>query len=169
MESYSITVLVKGVSIEYEDSYQKLIGSSEIDIWDTKEKLSSIGIQYIQDVKWIFDDYLEMYIYEKNEKLQGIEIKGCISWIKEGVKDCFQIVNRFKEWYGELEIYILGKKVWCHSEEELDKYVQEVYKNKIELFNRQYNDIKLKVTCGNFYKEIDIRNKWYYKLFHRSK
>lgn len=169
MESYNVTALAKGVSYEFEDSYQKLIGSSEIDIFEVKDKLRSIGIQFIQDGRWIFEDYLELYIYEKNGKFQGMEIKGCISWIKEGVQDSFQIINKCKDWFGELEIYILGEKVPCHSEEEFDKYVQERYKNKIDLFNRQYNNIKLKVTCGNFYKEMNKRNRWYYKLFHRSK
>ena len=169
MESFNITGLVQGVLIEYENNYQKLIGSSEIDILDIKEKFKSLGMQYIQENKWIFDDYLEVYVYEKEGKFQGIEIKGCISWMKEGVKDSFQIVNKCKEWYGELDIYILGKKIWCDSKDGLDKYVQEAYKNKINLFNRQYGNVKLKVTCSNFYKEINRQNKWYYKLFYRFK
>ena len=169
MESYQITVLVKGVLIEYEDSYQKLIGSSEIDVSDVREKLRNIGAKRIQDIKWIFDDYLELYIYERNGKFQGIEIKGCISWIREGVKDSFQIINICKEWYGELDIYVLGEKIGCHSEEELGEFVQKVYEDKINFFNRQYNDIKLKVTCGNFYKEMERRSRWYYKLLFRVK
>lgn len=167
MESYNITILAQGVSIEYENSYQKLIGYSMVDILDIEEKLRSIGMRCIQDTKWLFDDCLELYLYQKNGKLQGIEIKGCLSWLKEGVIDSFQIFNKYEEWYGEFEVYILGEKVKCNSEEQLNAYIQESYKKKIDLFNKQYNNIELKVTCGEFYKEMRKRTKWYYKWFYR--
>ena len=43
----------------------------------------------------------------------------------------FKIVNKCKEWYGELEIYIMGKKVWCNSEEEFKKYIKEEIMDKV--------------------------------------
>lgn len=169
MESYSMTILAKGVSIEYEDSCQKLIGCSVVDVWNVEEKLRNIGMQYIQGAKWLLDNYLEVYIYQQNRKFQGIEIKGCISCMEGGVKDSFQIVKKCKEWYGEFEIYILGQKVRCDGEEQLKQCLQEAYETKICQFNKQYNNMKLKVSCGDFYKEMKKRTKWHYKLFHRFK
>lgn len=169
MESYSITVLAKQVSIEYEKSYQKLAGSSLYKVLNVEKKMRDEGIQYIQSGKWIYNDCLELFIYQQNGKFQGIEIKGCLSWLNEGVKDCFNLVNTFQKWYGEFDIYILGQKVLCTSEEVLCQYVYNAYTEKIELFNRQYGNIKLKATCGKFYKEMDKQSKWYYKLFHKLK
>lgn len=167
MESYSITVLVKGISIAYENSFQKLIGISEVEIGEVEERLKKKGGQYVKDTRWTYNDNLELFIYQQNGKFQGLEIKGCLSWLDEGVKDCFQIINNFEEWYGTFDIYVLGAKVWCGNAEALYKYIYDVYYEKIQLFNKQYNNIKLKATCGKFYKEVKRKNKWYYKLFHK--
>ena len=169
MESYSITVLSKQVSIKYERSFQKLVGSSLYEVLDVEKKMRECGIQYIQNGKWIYNDCLELFIYQQNGKFQGIEIKGCLSWLSEGVKDCFSLINNFQRCYGEFDIYILGQKVLCTSEEVLGQYVYNAYIQKIELFIRQYGNISLKVTCGNFYREMDRQNKWYYKLIHKLK
>lgn len=169
MESYNIIVLLNGVSIKYEDCYQKLIGKSVVKLLEIEARLRDIGVQHIQDLKWIYDDYLELFIYQGDGYFQGIEIKGCLSWLNGGVNDSFKIINDLKEWYDKVEIYILGQKVEISREEEFYKNLYELYNEKIKLFNKQFNNIKLKATCGEFYKEINRQSKWYYKLFNRNK
>ncbi|MBQ4069141.1 MAG: hypothetical protein IJC76_07790 [Lachnospiraceae bacterium] len=165
MESYSITVLLNGISIEYEDCYQKLIGESKVKTLNIEEKLRIQGLQHIHDVKWLYNDYLEMFIYHRNGDFQGIEIKGCLSCLREGIKDSFMLINNLREWYGKVEIYVLGEKTEATKEEEFYKNVYELYKDKIRLFNKQYSNINLKVTCAEFYKELERQSKWYYKIF----
>lgn len=51
------------------------------------------------------------------------------------------------------------------NENDLYETICYMYSEKIKIFKKQYGDVKLKVTSGNFYREIRWRKKWYYKIF----
>ena len=164
MESYSIMIVPKEVSLVCEEGYQKIIGRSEIDIVDVEEKLKSKVGQFVMNGRFIYDECLELFLYQQEGKLQALELKGCLSWLKEGVKNSFQLISYLQDEYGELDTYVLNKKIEYEKESELHQEICIAYNDKIAIFEKQYGNIELKATCGNFYKEVVKHTKWYYKI-----
>ena len=64
-----------------------------------------------------------------------------------------------------LNIFVLNELINIENENDLYETICYMYSEKINIFKKQYGDIELKVTSGNFYQEIRRRKKWYYKIF----
>lgn len=170
MESFSIIALPYQVNIVKEEEYWYLKGSSEILSKEFESQLKSIGaIKYnSNDDEWILDDCIEMKEYKYNDFFQGLEIKGCLSYLRQGAELCYELLKKLDDKIVPLKVFILHEKVEFKDSEELYFHLNEKYNDKIRIFQKQYNSIELKVTCGNFYKEIEKRKKWYYKIFHKK-
>lgn len=163
MESFQIIVLPEGVEIYRENGYWYLNGSSNIRMKEFEKKLKQVGAVNDKNMDWIYDDCIEIRVEEENGSFQGLEIRGCFSWIRAGVDACFQLMQDLKKEI-PFEIFIMYQKVEGKNAEELYRILTERYQKKIENFYRQFPHMELKVTCSEFYKEIDRQNRWYYKI-----
>ena len=65
----------------------------------------------------------------------------------------------------KLNIFVLNQEVKVENFNALYEVVCFMYSEKIRIFKKQYGNIELKVTSGNFYDEIRKRKRWYYKIF----
>lgn len=167
MESYDILVMAKNIKIIKRDNCWNLEGESEYHIRKLDKVLSNMKMEKINDSEWEFDKCLELKILSKNGYLQGIEIRGCISYLEEGIASCYDIIRNINQQVMSMDIYILNEKIKVKNVTELYQYICDRYQEKIDIFNKQYNNLRLKVTCGKFYNEMQRRNKWYYKFYKK--
>lgn len=167
MESFSVLAISKDVENIKENGIWGLRGRSVIAISNIDIQLERMGAVLISKRRWLFDNCIEITEYEDGGFFQGIEFKGCLSWLNEGVEIVFKFLQSLLEILSDLDVFVLGQKAQAKTSKELYAVLVERYKDKITIFERQYGKIQLKATCGAFYKEMEKREKWYYKLFHR--
>lgn len=165
MESFNIMALAEEVKIVNDKEYWSLEGKSKFQSSVIDSIIKEFGAIRYNTYDWILDDCIEIKEYVKEGGFQGIEIRGCLAYLKEGVDLCYELINYMNKQVS-LDVYIYNEKVEVKDSEQLYAYILQLYKGKIEIFIRQYGDIKLKVTSGNFYKEIKKRSSWSYKLLH---
>ena len=169
IESYSTLVLFQNVTTMTNNGNWKIVGKSKYYTNKLTDILKSMQMENTYDNDWIYDKSIEIKIYEEDNCIQGIEIRGCFSYLEEGIENCYTIIKNIKKVINQLNIYILNEKVCIENKYELESLICEKYKGKIEIFKKQYNNIRLKVTCGEFYYEIYENRKWHRKLYKRIK
>lgn len=169
IESFNITVLPHQVSIVSEGGYWRLEGTSTLDLKKVDEKLKILGAVKCKCNDWVIDDCIEIREYTCKGYFQGLELRGCLSNIKSGTELCCRLIETMDKEIIPLNVFVLNKKINFKNSEELYEVLQDMYGNKITIFNKQYGNIQLKVTCREFYKEIKKRKKWYYKIFYNLK
>lgn len=169
MESYSITILAKEVMLSKCNGFQKLTGCTDVDLNKIRSILEVVGVELKTENLFVYDECLELFLYEQDNKFQGIEVKGCISWMEEGIKSAYKLLNNFMILYGDCDIYVLGKKINFVSSDELYGLINVEYNDKIGVFNKQYNNMKLKVTCSKFYSNKKYKKRFINRIFHSEK
>lgn len=167
MESYSILLTAREVQIIQQGSCWGLEGKSNYYSNDLNKILKEMNMENTDDEEWVFDRCLELRIHSKDNYLQGIEMRGCLSYLEEGILSCYEIIKQIDKRTVPLDIYILNERVKITNFTELYQAICEAYKGKICIFKKRYKDIKLKITCKEFYKEIEKRKRWYYRLFSK--
>lgn len=167
MESYSITLLPSDVNIIRKNDYWYLEGCSELLIQDFELLFNKIGAERRGDVIWVMNNCIELIQFSNNKFFQGLEVRGCLSYLEEGIGLCYDLIKFLNDNILKMNIYILNQKVEIETAQDLYNIINNMYKDKITIFNRQYGNIELKITSGEFYKEIKKRRKWYYKIFHK--
>lgn len=169
MESYSLTILAPHIVIRKNKDYWEIEGESHILTEQVNNYFKTLDLMKNKDGVWEYDNIVEMHIMSKNKFFQGIEIKGCLGYFEEGMKICFDFINRFSENIIDVNVYVLNEPI---SKETLYMFYEETkakYQEKIMIFKKQYGDINIKATCGQFYQKVFKRDKWYYKLFDSIK
>lgn len=169
IESYNILILFQDVDIITNNGSWKLLGKSKYYISEITDILKSMQLENTYNNEWVYDKSIEIKIYEEDNYIQGVEIRGCFSYLEEGIVNCYIIIENINEVINQLSIYILNEKVWIENKDDLYNCICTKYKEKIEIFKKQYNNIKLKVTCGEFYYEIYKKKKWYRGLYKKIK
>lgn len=170
MESFSIIALPDGVDIIRDKEYRHLKGNSNIFFKDFELELGKLeNIVRRGECGWVLDDCIEIIVYNSNGFFQGIELKGCLSYLDDGVDLGYDFIEIIRKKIVSLKIYIFNREVEVGNSKQLCKLIKEMYSDKIAIFQKQYNDVKLKATCGEFYREMKNRKKWYYKLLHNKK
>lgn len=166
MESYSITLLPSNVNIVRKSDYWHIEGCSGLPIRDFELALDKIGAERTGDAIWIINNCIELMQFSNNDFFQGLEVKGCLSYLEGGIDLCYDLIKLLNDNILKTNVFVLNQMVEIENAQDLYNIVKSMYKDKITIFNRQYDNIELKVTCGEFYKEIEKKRKWYYKIFH---
>lgn len=169
MESFSIMALADEVSIMRKKEYRYINGSSNVPYKDFELELKKMSNVRKDGYIWLLDGYLEIIGYNFNGFFQGIELKGCLSYLNGGIDLCFEFIKIINNKITPLKIYILNQEVEIESSNQLCEFTKHMYNDKITIFQKQYGNVQLKVTCGEFYKEMKKRSKWYYKMLHHNK
>ncbi|MDY4077768.1 MAG: hypothetical protein SOY42_03115 [Clostridium sp.] len=164
MESFNIMMLPENISISRNNDYWKLCGKTEIKLDVIEDDLVNMCIVTDKNNEYIFKQCIDIKVYETNKLFQGFEFRGCLSCLEEGVKACYDFYECWKEKI-PLKIYVLNEEIKAKNCNDLYEVICYMYSEKIKIFKRQYGNIELKVTSGNFYNEIKKRKRWYYKIF----
>ncbi|MBQ4068119.1 MAG: hypothetical protein IJC76_02595 [Lachnospiraceae bacterium] len=167
LESFHIVAVPDEVDITRDKEYWSLCGNSNVHLKNIENELGNIGALKGEEGYWIIENCIEMRLYECNEFFQGIEIRGCISCIREGSEICYNTIKMICDKVVVLKVFINNKEVELINFKSFYDVLLENYKTKIDLFNKQYDNVQLKVTSSDFYKEIRKRKKWYYKFFRK--
>ena len=164
MESFNIMMLSENISINQNKEYWKLYGTTEINLDVIKDDLAKMCTVTSKNNEYVFKQCIDIKVYENNQLFQGFELRGCLSYLREGVKVCYDFYECWKEKI-PLNIFVLNQEVKVENFNALYEVVCFMYSEKIRIFKKQYGNIELKVTSGNFYDEIRKRQRWYYKIF----
>lgn len=168
IESYSILVISKNVQVIKKQGCWKLEGKSHCCMKDLDKILGDMGMENsYNNRRWVFDNYLEIHTFSENAYAQAIEIKGCLSWLKEGIPKCYEIIKNIDAEIMPVDIYILDEHISILNAIELYEAIDTIYKDKITIFKKQYGEISLKTNCEEFYGKMKKISKWYYKLYRR--
>lgn len=164
MDNFNITLLYDNVTVVREKEYWKLKGFSDHNIGEIYDYLITICDKDKND-HWIYDNCIDVRLYNSCGWFQGFELVGCLSFLKGGVEECY---NFYELWNRRmpLKIYVLDQEIEVKNFKELYQIVSEKNKDKIEIFKKSYGDIEVKATGSNFRKIINKQNNWLYKLFH---
>lgn len=165
MESYNIMLLPYNVQINRCQEYWTLCGSSDLPVSAINQIMDNLCKGNTNEEEYIFGDIIDVKLYSENDYFQGVEIRGCLSCIEEGVKKSYELYQFLNQMI-PLDFYVLNQKVNVDNEKELYDRICWSYSEKIEWFRKQYGDKKILVTSGNFYNEIKKRRRWYYRIFH---
>lgn len=164
LESYNIMILPKNVSIIRDNEYWRLCGTSEVRLNVIEDNMMKICRRTGKNAEYVLNKCLDIKLYEDKLFFQGFEIRGCLSYLKGGIEECYNFYEFWKDKI-PLNIFVLNQLVKVESVNDLYEVICYMYSEKIKIFKNQYGDIELKVTSGNFYHKIKKRNKWYYKIF----
>ena len=164
MESYNIMILPENVNIVREKEYWKLCGTTEIFVSVIENELKKLCINSSKNNEYILNQCGDIKMYKDKMLFQGFELRGCFSYLEGGVKICYEFYEFWKD-IVPLNIFVLNELINIENENDLYETICYMYSEKINIFKKQYGDIELKVTSGNFYQEIRRRKKWYYKIF----
>lgn len=165
MESYNVTILPENVSIIRDNEYWILCGASDINIDIIHDRLARLCGRNNQCHEYVFNECIDVKVYEDNMQFQGLELRGCLSYLKGGSEECY---NFYKLLGSELDlnIFIMNKKINIKNSDDLYNAICIMYSEKIEIFRKQYGNIELKMTSGGFYQEMKRRRRWYNKIFY---
>lgn len=165
MESYNILILPENVNIIRDGEYWRLQGASDINIDIILDRLTKLCGRSYQRYEYVFNQCIDVKVYEDNMQFQGFELRGCLSYLKGGSEECH---NFYKLLGSELDlnIFIMHKKINIKNSDDLYNAICIMYSEKIEFFRKQYGNIELKVTSGGFYQEMERRSRWYNKIFY---
>ena len=168
LESYNILLLPENVSIIRENEYWKLCGASDISVNIIHEELDKLCSRKNQYPDYVLDGCIEIRVYEDKMLFQGLELRGCLSHLKGGAEECYQLYQLLN---GKvpLDLFILNEKIEINNSNDLYDALCNMYSDKLKIFRKQYENIELKATCGDFYKEIKRRRRWYNKLLYHMK
>ncbi len=169
MESFNIMALADEVYIIRKNQYRYINGTSNIHYKNFKLELDQLSNITRDDFKWVLDNCIEILGYHSNGFFQGIELRGCFAYLDESIDLCFKLIDIISKKIVPLKIYILNQEVKAENSKQLREFIRNMYNDKITIFQKQYGHVQFKVTCGEFYKEIKKRNKWYYKILHSNK
>lgn len=158
VESFNIMALVEQASIVREKEYYFINGSSIVPYKNFELELEKLANK--KDYFWILDECIEIIGYHSNEFFQGMEIRGCFSYLDKGIDLCFELIDTISKKVIPLKVYILNQEVEVENAGQLDEWIRLLYKDKITVFQKYYGNIQFKVTCSEFYKGIKKRNKW---------
>lgn len=164
MESYNIMILPKQISIIRDNEYWRLSGETKIYLNAIEEGLTKLCDKGGNNGEYLFSKCIDVKLYKDKMFFRGFELRGCLSYLSGGIEACYDFY-RFWSDIIPLDIYIFNEKVEVESANDLYESICCKYSKKIEIFKKQYGDIELRVTSGNFYHEIKKQNKWYYKIF----
>lgn len=164
MESYNVMILPVNINIIKDKEYWKLCGNTEMNISAIEHELAKLCINSGKNNEYILNQCVDIKVYKENMQFQGFELRGCLSYLKGGVETCYDFYSFWKD-IVPLNIFILNQMVKVENANDLYEVVCSMYSEKIKIFKKQYGDIELKVTSGNFYHEIKKRKRWYYKVF----
>lgn len=167
MESIEITALTKETSICRQNEYWYLEGNGGLPLSAIEEYFCTHKIKKSGDKKWILDNCIEIIIYSDGFYFQGFELKICISYLKNGINDCYNFLQMFNKDIIELDIYVLNKKITAGDPFKLYDMINMMYKDKIEIFKKQYGNMEIKTTSSDFYSKIKLYNKLWYRLYCR--
>lgn len=168
LESYNILLLSENVSSIREKEYWKLCGASDISVNIIHEELDKLCSRKDQYPDYVLDGCIEIRMYEDKMLFQGLELKGCLSYLKGGAEECYQLYKLLNNKVA-LNIFILNEKIEINNSNDLYDTLCSMYSEKLKIFRKQYENIELKATCGDFYKEIKRRRRWYNKLLYHMK
>lgn len=166
MESYNIMLLAHNVSIVKKHEYWGLSNYSDMSENTIKKAINQLCNCGMKENEYVFRDIIDVKVYCENNYFQGIETRGCISCLEEGIKRFYELYYKMNEII-PIHVYVLDQRIDIHNENELYDTICNLYSDKINLFKRQYGDEELIVSSGGFYNEINKRKKWYYKIFHK--
>lgn len=164
MDNFNITLLYDNVTVVRERGFWKLEGFSNYMLKEVHDYLIMM-CDTNKNGHHIYDECIDVRIHESRGWFQGFELVGCLSFLKGGVKDCwdfYEVWNRRVP----LKIYVLNQEIEVKNSEELYEVVSEKYKEKIEIFKKSYGDIEVKATGSEFRKIINKQNNWLYRLLH---
>lgn len=165
IESYTIMILFQGVEIYNNNNYWNIVGKSNYITREIVREIEKMSIENLYKNEFLFENIIEIKIYEEEEYIQGIEMRGCLSCMESGIKSCYKFINELKSLGTEYSIWILNKKTKIENEKQLYNEINSSYYLKIESFKKQYENINLKTNCSEFYNKIYKRNKWYMKIY----
>lgn len=165
MESYNILILPENVSIIRDNEYWRLLGASDVNIDIIYDRLAKLCGRSNQWHEYVFDQCIDVKVYEENMQFQGFELRGCLSYLKGGSEECY---NFYKLLGSEIDlnVFIMHKKINIKNSDDLYNAICIMYSKQIEIFRKQYGNIELKVTSGGFYQEMERRGRWYNKIFY---
>lgn len=166
VESFNIMALAEEVSIVRKKEYRFINGSSNVYYKNFELELEKLTNK--KDYFWILDECIEIIGYHSNGFFQGMELRGCFSYLDKGIDSCFELIETISKKIIPLKVYILNQKVKVENAKQLDEWIRQLYNEKITIFQKYYGNIQFKVTCSEFYKEIKKRSKWYYKILHQN-
>lgn len=166
IESFNIMALPEEVNIVRDKEYWYLDGSSHLLVKNIERELDKIGAIKSGNGEWILEDCLEIKEYREEAFFQGFEVRGCLSCMQYGVNLFYEFFEVFNKSIVPLKVYIFNKEIIIEDAQQLYILIKTLYNEKISIFQKQYGDIEIKVTCSNFYNEVKKRKKWYYKLLH---
>ena len=164
MESFNIMMLPENVSIVRDNEWWNLQGTAQVKVNIIRNQLSNICNIDNGNNEYIYNDCIDIKVYDNEQCFQGFELRGCLSYLEKGIEYCFNFYEYWKDKI-PLKIYILNKPIDVQDSKDLYKIICDMYSEKINIFRKQYGNIEIKVTSGKFYNEIKKRSKWYYKLF----
>ena len=166
MESFNIMLLSENVSIVKGKEYWSLGGKSHLLLEEIEEQLGKNGAMKSGNSEWILEDCLEIKEYTEGIFFQGMEVRGCLSCMQYGVNLCYHLLKVLCNEGIVLKVYIFNQEIQVEDAQQLYQTVKMMYRDKIQIFEKYYGKSEIKVTCSNFYHEVEKRNKWYYKLWH---
>ena len=169
MENIDIMALTKETNICRKNEYWFLEGVGNLPLSRIEEYFRTHKIKKVNNKDWVLNKCIEIRVYSEGLHFQGFEFKICISYLKKGINICYDFLQMFNKDITGLDIYILNKKIKAENSFELYDIINTMYEDKINMFKKQYGNVEIKTTSGNFYSKIRHYNKLYYKLFAKIK
>ena len=165
MESYNIMLLANSVSIVKNHEYCEIRCHSNLPKFKIKKLLVELCDCGINENEYIYREIVDVKVYFENNYFQGIEMRGCLSCVQEGIERCYELYNYIKMII-PLNFYVLNQMVDIKNEGQLYDTICNYYSEKINLFQKQYGDEELIASTRTFYKILKKRKRWYYKIIH---
>lgn len=166
---HNIRLLPENVSISVASDGWKVVGRSNC----TEENLLGYFKENQVDIlmrenavygkSYLINQGIEMLICTKDKYVSNIELRICLSWFEEALKECYQFAVLINK--------MLPLKVWLYNdrgvalsdEKDFLKKQKAFGEEKYNVFLRQYPDmVDIRLTEGEFYIYLKQRHR---KLF----
>ena len=76
IESYTIMILFQGVEIYNNNNYWNIVGKSNYITREIVREIEKMSIENLYKNEFLFENIIEIKIYEEEEYIQGIEMRS---------------------------------------------------------------------------------------------
>jgi len=97
------------------------------------------------------NEIIDVFVIEKNNIFQGIEIKGCLSYFEKGIEMCFDLYQKINNCI-PVYIVISNRQEQIKERKDFLECMYSEYKEKLEFFQKQYGERELYLSIREFYK-----------------
>lgn len=167
LESFNIAIVSEYVEVSKNGESFCVMDKSNIKSYEIKNIFNDKCMK-IKDNMYIFNDCVDIFIYELENYLKYIELKGCFSCYNKCIESFYSLFSILNE-KEKQKIYILDTEYKFHNREEFDSIIHKHYDLKRELFRRQYGENEIVVSSSNFYNQIKKQNNFINRLIHKLK